>query len=121
MSVMPRPVRLEPAALLPRTAVWLLKTWGSPRYRECLLGDLIEQRRAGRSTGWCLRQVAWALWLARIEGFRSARWRAAIKALMVALGIVALGAGTLAWAESVRGDACKPAGCSSHIEAAPGR
>lgn len=117
---MQRPVRLEPAAMLPRTAVWLLKTWGSPRYREALLGDLIEQRRAGRTIGWCLREVAWALWLARVEGFRSARWRAAVKALMVALGIVALGAGTLSWAESVHGGACKAASCSGPIEITPG-
>ena len=118
---MPHPtVRFEPEAMLPMMAVWLLKTWGSPRYRESLLGDLIEQRRAGRTTSWCLRQVAWALWLARIEGFRYARWSAALKALMVTLGIVALGAGTLSWAASVHGDACKAAACSGQVAAAPG-
>lgn len=113
-------VRFDPAAMLPRTAVWLLKTWGSPRYRESLLGDLVEQRCAGRSMGWCLRQVAWALWLARVEGFRAGRWRAAIKALLATFGIVALGAGTLAWAEAVHGDTCRVENCSGHIEAAPG-
>jgi hypothetical protein len=118
---MPHPTaRFEPTAMLPSAAVWLLKTWGSARYRESLLGDLIEQRRAGRSAGWCLRQVAWALWLARVEGFRSPRWRAAIKALIVTFGIAALGAGTLSWAESVHGDACEAASCSGHVEAAPG-
>jgi hypothetical protein len=119
-------VRFDPAAMLPRTAVWLLKTWGSPRYRECLLGDLVEQRCAGRSIGWCWSQVAWALWLARLEGFRSGRWSAAVKALIVTFGIAALGAGTLAWAESVhvdahRAESCsRVESCSGHIEAAPG-
>lgn len=116
----------DQAVMLPRTAVWLLKTWGSPRYRESLLGDLIEQRCAGRSLGWCSRQVAWALWLARVEGFRSGRWRAAIKALIVTFGIAALGTGTLVWAESVHGDARRAESCgrvescSGHVEAAPG-
>ena len=110
--------KTTPTAALPRLAVWLLESFGSPRYRDSLLGDLIEQRRAGRSGLWCWKQVAYALCLARLSTLRCVRWMAAIRALLLALGIVVLGAGTLAWAESVHNDGLQRVGLG---DAAPGR
>jgi len=117
----PRPTVMSVAPAMPPLAIWLLRNWGSPRYRESLVGDLIEQRRAGRSRVWCWRQVALALWLARVDAPRSARWLAAIKALILAFGVITLGAGTLAWAESVHGNACRAVSCGGHFQAIPGR
>jgi len=105
----------------PRMAIWLIETWGSRRYRSDLLGDLIEQYAAGRSRAWCWRQAVWALWLAPREAFRTAPWMAAIKALIVAFGMLTLGVSTLSWAESVHDDACEAASCGAVVPAVPGR
>ncbi len=102
-------------------AMWLIKTWGSPHYRNDLLGDLVEQYRAGRSRAWCWRQAAWALWLPRAAAFRSSPWMAAVKALILAFGVIALGIGTLSWAASVHDEACRAASCGGVAAGAPGR
>jgi ABC-type transport system involved in cytochrome c biogenesis permease subunit len=39
------------------------------------------------------------------------RQRHAINALLLAFGVIALGAGTLTWADTLRGDACQPTAC----------
>ena len=104
----------------PRMAIWLIETWGSKRYRSDLLGDLVEQYRAGRSRGWCWRQAAWTLWIARVEAFRNAPWITAVKALILAFGVITLGVSTLSWAESVHDDDCE-AGCAAAGSAAPVR
>jgi hypothetical protein len=105
----------------PFMAIWLIRTWGSRRYRNDLVGDLIEQHVAGRSGAWCFRQAAWAVWLARVEAFRTSPWVAAIKALILALGMITLGASTLSWAESVPDEACPTAFCGAVAGDAPGR
>jgi hypothetical protein len=105
----------------PRMAIWLIATWGSRRYRGDLIGDLIEQHRTGRSRAWCWRQAAWALWLARVEAWRTAPWMAAIKALLVAFGVLTLGVSTLSWAESVHDDTCEAASCGAVAPTVPGR
>lgn len=104
----------------PRMAIWLIETWGSKRYRSDLLGDVVEQYRAGRSRAWCWRQAAWTLWIARVEAFRNAPWITAVKALILAFGVITLGVSTLSWAESVHDDACE-AGCAAADAAVPGR
>jgi hypothetical protein len=106
---------------LPQLLIWLIETWGSPRYRDDLLGDLIEQHRAGRSRAWCWRQAAGAFWLGRVEVFRASPWMAAVKALILAFGVITLGVSTLSWAESVHDDACKAASCAAEAFGAPGR
>jgi hypothetical protein len=46
---------------------------------------------------------------------------AAIKALIVAFGMLTLGVSTLSWAESVHDDACEAASCGAVVPAVPGR
>jgi hypothetical protein len=88
----------------PGLALWLLRQCAPRRYRESLTGDVIELRRAGKSAWWCWRQALGALVAMSLDGIRRAPWFAAIKALVLALGILTLGAGTLSWA--ARGDTC---------------
>jgi hypothetical protein len=78
----------------PKLASWVLERWGSPYHGESLAGDLIEQYQEGRSRAWYWRQVL-----------------AAINALMLAFGVIALGVGTLTWADTLRGDTSRPAAC----------
>jgi hypothetical protein len=117
----PNPAPPAARQMPPLMAIWLIEKWGSPRYRNDLLGDLVEQYRAGRSRAWCWRQVAWALWLPRAEAFHSSPWMAAVKALILALGVITVGISTLSWAASVHDDACQAANCGSAAGAAPGR
>jgi hypothetical protein len=105
----------------PLMALWVIQVWGSRRYRNDLLGDLTEQYRAGRSRAWCWRQAACAVWLARVETFRSSPWVAAIKALILAFGMITLGASTLSWAESLHDEGCRTAGCGAVATDARGR
>jgi hypothetical protein len=111
----------EATKMPPRMAIWLIESWGAPRYRSDLLGDLVEQYRAGRSRAWCWRQAAWSLGLARVEAFRASPWMTAVKALIVAFGVVTLGVSTLSWAESVHEVACTAASCAAAAPATPGR
>jgi hypothetical protein len=90
----------------PRSALWLLKHFASARYRESLTGDLIEQCARGRSRGWCWRQVLAALALAPVNAVRSAPWMAAVKAALLALGLITLGINTLSWASDPPYDPC---------------
>ncbi|MEP6883660.1 MAG: hypothetical protein ABJC66_02815 [Gammaproteobacteria bacterium] len=99
----------------PKFALWLLKHLGSPYHRESLIGDLIEQSQEGRSRVWCCRQVILAILLARLRCIRALPRtaaggvlsylldgrlprRRAIKALLLAFGVLALGVGTITWA-----------------------
>jgi hypothetical protein len=90
----------------PRSALWLLAHFASARYRESLAGDLIEQYARGRSLGWCWRQVLAALALAPVSALRSAPWMAALKAALLALGLITLGINTLSWASDSQQDPC---------------
>ena len=82
----------------PRIAMWLLKHFAAPSYRESLAGDLIEQLARGRSRAWCWRQVIAALSLAPLSVLQRAPWMAALKAALLALGLITLGVGTMSWA-----------------------
>jgi hypothetical protein len=95
----------------PKLALWLLKVWGSPYRNEALAGDLIEQYQEGRSRAWYWRQVVAAILGARWRFIRTMPWtafgrqvRAAFRALLLTFGAIALGAGTLTWADTLRGD-----------------
>ena len=94
-----------PANKPPRLALWLLRLCAAPHYRDALIGDVIEMRKAGRSDAWCWRQ-ALAAGVARLIGaLRIQPWFAAIRAVILALGLIGFGAGTLVWAESVAAEA----------------
>jgi hypothetical protein len=103
----------------PKFALWLLKAWGPAYHSESLAGDLIEQYQQGRSRAWCWGQVAAAIAFARASAIRrlSARsgmrklTRQAIRKLLLAFGVIALGAGTLTWAATTHRDACRNATC----------
>jgi hypothetical protein len=99
----------------------MIETWGSRRYRNDLLGDLTEEYCAGRSRAWCLRQAAWAVWLAGVEAFRASPWVSALKALILAFGMITLGAGTLSWAASAHDAECPGASCGEDAADPPGR
>jgi hypothetical protein len=90
----------------PRSALWLLKHFASARYRESLAGDLIEQCARGRSRGWCWRQVLAALALAPVSAMRSVPWMTAVKAALLALGLITLGVNTLSWASDSQDNPC---------------
>lgn len=49
--------------------------------------------------------------LASIRTGRRKQGHALISTLMLAFGVIALGVGTLTWADSARGDACRTAAC----------
>src|SRR5271163_4974008 len=65
----------------PALALWLLEHWGSPYHGESLAGDLIEQYQAGRSRGWCWKQVIAAILIARWRFMRAMPWTAAVRVL----------------------------------------
>ena len=78
--------------------MWMLRHFGSPSYRESLAGDLIEQLALGRSRAWCWRQVIAALGQAPLSVLQRAPWMAALRAALLALGLITLGVGTMSWA-----------------------
>jgi len=117
----PNSARSVRAKRPPFVAIWLIQTWGSRRYCNDLLGDLIEQYGTGRSRAWCLRQAAWAVWFARVEAVRASPLAAAIKALILAFGLITLGASTLSSAESVHEESCPRSSCGAVAADAPGR
>ena len=104
----------------PKFALWLLKRWGSPYHSESLAGDLIEQYQEGRSRGWCWGQVTAGIVIARVRFIRTLPWAKAGRLLsrllaetaaVLALTVLALGAGTLTWAATTHRDACRTAAC----------
>ncbi len=82
----------------PKFALWLLQWLGSPYHGESLTGDLIEQYQQRQSLAWCWREVIAAILHARLRFITTLPRRAAIKALLLAFGVIALGVGTLTWA-----------------------
>jgi hypothetical protein len=88
----------------PKLALWLLRVCAAPHYRDALIGDVIELRKAGRSYAWCWRQALFAVAARLIGAIRGKPWFAAVKAMILALGMISFGAGTLVWAESVTAD-----------------
>lgn len=82
----------------PRLALWLIRHFAAAKYRESLAGDLIEQVAGGRSAAWCWRQVMIALAHAPWGLLQRTPWMAAIKAALLALGLITLGFGTMSWA-----------------------
>jgi hypothetical protein len=99
----------------PKLALWLLKAWGSPYHRESLAGDLIEQYQEGRSKAWCWKQVAVAVLVARGQFIRAWPWfatgRVPSRLLAEIAAVLALAVGTLAWADTLRGDAHQSPAC----------
>ena|ERR1700722_1957402 len=109
----------------PQLALWLLKHWGSPYHRESLAGDLIEQYQEGRSKAWCWRQVAVAVLVARGQCIRALPWFATGRVLSRMLAeiaaVLALAAGTLTWAATLRGDASPTPACVCPHDEAPSK
>jgi hypothetical protein len=67
----------------------------------------MEEYQCGRSRYWYWRQVAAALFLARTHALRLTAWSAADR-LVAAFALIALGLGTLTWANVVKSDADEP-------------
>jgi len=104
----------------PKFALWLLKLWGSRYHSDSLAGDLIEQYHAGRSRAWCWGQVIAGIVIARARFIRTLPWPKAAgvlsrllaeTAVVLALTVIALGAGTLTWAATTHRDACLTGAC----------
>ena len=85
----------------PGFALLLLRRFGARSYRESLAGDLIEACGRGASRIWVWREVSVAIasaWLARLS---LAGWLSVLKAAVLAVGMVMLGAATFSWAASL--------------------
>ena len=68
----------------PTLATWLMTRFVSGEKRESLVGDLIEQYRRGRSSGWYWRQAISAI----ITSFTAEAWRHKVLAIcVVAVGM----------------------------------
>jgi|SRR5580700_7042161 hypothetical protein len=93
----------------PVVATWLIERLGPVHHRESLTGDLIEQYGRGRSESWYWRQVAIAVFLARLHFVRSALAIPKAKVilrLVIECAILALGVGTLTWAATANKVPC---------------
>ncbi len=88
----------------PRLATWLLLSFGTGPFADALAGDLSEEYQRGRSRYWYWRQVALALFWARTRFLRLTAWSIADR-LVAAFALIALGLGTLTWANVVKSDA----------------
>jgi hypothetical protein len=101
----------------PVAATWLLLRLGTRNYAESLAGDLFERYQNGRNSGWYWRQVALAIALAQTEWLRSVA-RKFIDAAIALFALLALGAGTLAWANAVKHPpSISPQACSTSLQA----
>ena len=85
----------------PALALLLLRTLGARSYRESLAGDLIEAYGQGRSRLWVWREVLQALAAATLPRLPFAGWLSAIRGVILALGLIMLGAATFSWAASL--------------------
>lgn len=90
----------------PHLAVWLLTHCSMSTHRESLAGDLIEEFNRGRSARWLWRQVLIAVVLPLASP-------GLLKRLLRVLAVIALGAGTLTWASTVRHEECGAAACEA--------
>ncbi len=90
----------------PPLAVWLLTHCSMSTHRESLAGDLIEEFNRGRGARWLWRQVLLVL----VQPLASP---GLLKRLLRVLAVIALGAGTLTWASTVRHDECGTAVCEA--------
>lgn len=86
----------------PPLAVWLISRFAPARHREALLGDLSEQLAAGRSSLWYWRQTFAAV--CSVHWPVSRPLLTALKAALLALGLIVMGAGTLSWAQTLQQD-----------------
>jgi hypothetical protein len=91
----------------PRLATWLLLNLGGGPFSESLAGDLMEEYQCGRSRCWYWREVAAGLFLARTRLLRRTAWSVA-DTLVAAFALIALGVGTLTWANVVKSDTAVP-------------
>ena len=91
----------------PRLATWLLRSLGAGPFQESLAGDLLEEYQCGRSRYWYWRQVAVGLFLARTRLLRRTAWSVA-DTLVAAFALIALGLGTLTWANVANSDSGVP-------------
>jgi hypothetical protein len=88
----------------PALALLLLRTFGSRAYRESLAGDLIEACARGAGRAWVWREVLHAIGATIVRRLSFAGWLSAIKAVILAAGLIMLGAATFSWAASLTDD-----------------
>jgi hypothetical protein len=74
------------------------------------LAQAMNQRFIGTLTVLMTAAAAFAFAASR-RGSNRIRGRAAVNVLILAFGVIALGAGTLTWAASLRQDTCQSTGC----------
>jgi hypothetical protein len=86
---------------VPAFALWLLRKFGSRAYRESLAGDLIEAFGRGRGRMWVWREVLHAISAAVMPRSPFVGWLSAIKGVILAVGLIMLGAATFSWAASL--------------------
>lgn len=65
----------------PKLASWLLEHCGPSFHGHSLQGDLFEQYQEGRSHAWYWRQVAAAVWIARLRFIRTMPWMGTARVL----------------------------------------
>jgi len=75
----------------------------------------MEEYQCGRSRRWYWRQVAAGLFLARTRFLRRTAWSVA-DTLVAAFALLALGLGTLTWANVVKSDTDVPRHAASMLE-----
>jgi hypothetical protein len=128
--------------LPPRLATWILMQVASDYRRDSFIGDLFEQFEHGKSRTWYCKQVFAAFGVASAERVRAAlisglallrlmasacfpasmkyssstRMKAAIKRLLAALAVIALGTATLTWAGTTIPRAAHPPGTTACAE-----
>jgi hypothetical protein len=100
-------------------ATWLLLHLGSRHYAQSLAGDLYEEYQNDRSRIWYWRQVMFAIFLARTRALRTAALTLA-DAVLALFALLALGAGTLAWANVIKHPpSTPPQACASSSQPEP--
>jgi hypothetical protein len=85
----------------PALAHWMLCRWTTGRYKDALIGDLIEQYHSDRGRAWYWRQTGITILVTRLGQIRSPE-RKLMRLAAAAFAILALGVGTFTWAMTIR-------------------
>lgn len=85
----------------PALALLLLRVFGPRSYRDSLAGDLIEEYGRGRNRLWVWREVLCAIGAVMLKRPPLSGTLSAIKAAILTVGLIMLGAATFSWAASL--------------------